>query len=209
MSDAEHEQIHRDLGVYVLGALEPAARDRVERHLSGCAGCRNELADLAVLPTLLSRLDETTAAATAAPSFEPVVERLARERRGARRRERVFAAVAAMVAVVAAVALLVGPPRADNFPQLAYASDDGLVTATVEDRPWGMAVHITAQGLPSRNGYVAQAVARDGHRAQIATWSDTGRPVTITGGCYLDAKDLTRLEIVDPDDDVLAVLTSH
>ena len=208
MSDREHEEIHRDLGVYVLGALEPAERGRFEQHLSGCSICRDELADLAVLPTLLSRLGEAALAAAPPPSFEPIIERLALQRRRSRRRERAFAAVAALVAVASALVLLVGPPRA-VAPATAYASADGRVTATVEDMPWGMAVHISAAGLPTGNGYVAQAVARDGHRSQIATWSDTGRPVKVTGACYLDAEDLARVEITDPDDTVVAVLTSE
>jgi putative intracellular protease/amidase len=44
------------LGVYVLGAIEPAERALIERHLSGCRECRDELAGLAGLPALLSRV---------------------------------------------------------------------------------------------------------------------------------------------------------
>ena len=210
MSDAEHEQLHRDLGAYLLGALEPASRDNFERHLSGCVTCRNELADLAVLPTLLSRLDDaSTAAAVDPPPFAPVLDGVIRQRRAERRRERALAAVAALACVVAATVMLLGPPGADAPTGRAFTSGDGLVQATVEDKPWGMAVHIAADDLPTRNGYIARAIARDGHHAQIATWSDTGGPVDVTGGCYLDAQDVQRLEIVDPSDDaVLVVLSS-
>jgi predicted anti-sigma-YlaC factor YlaD len=208
VSQTEHEALHRDLGVYVLGALEPAERDRVERHLSGCVICRDELADLAVLPALLARLDEPTVAATA-PPFAPVIERLADERRRARRRSRAISAVAAAFVAVAVLVMLAVPPRPATPAGVVYATADGSVTATVEAKPWGMAVHITAQDLPTARGYVAEAVARDGHRAQIATWSDTGRPVAVTGSCYLDADDMARVEIVDPAaDEVVAVLTS-
>ncbi|MCK9896208.1 anti-sigma factor [Frankia sp. AgB32] len=44
------------LGAYVLGALDPAERSELEIHLAGCAVCRAELASLAGLPGLLSRL---------------------------------------------------------------------------------------------------------------------------------------------------------
>lgn len=209
MSDADHEQLHRDLGAYLLGALEPASRDRFERHLSGCVTCRNELADLAVLPTLLSRLDTSTAGAVDPPPFAPVLDGVIRQRRNERRRERALAAVTALACAVAAAVVLLGPPGADAPAGRAFTSDDGLVQATVEEKPWGMAVHIAADDLPARDGYIAQAVARDGHRAQIATWSDTGGPVDVTGGCYLDAQDVERVEIVDPSDDkVLVVLSS-
>jgi hypothetical protein len=54
-----------EVGVYVLGALAPAERDAFERHLGECAICRDEVADLAVLPGLLGRLDLATAEAIA------------------------------------------------------------------------------------------------------------------------------------------------
>ena len=45
------------LGVLVLGAIEPEDRSLVEAHLAQCAACSTELAELAVLPGLLKRLD--------------------------------------------------------------------------------------------------------------------------------------------------------
>ena len=43
------------LGVYLTGAIAPADRAVVVRHLAGCADCRAELAGLAALPALLRR----------------------------------------------------------------------------------------------------------------------------------------------------------
>jgi hypothetical protein len=50
----------------VLGALSPSEREDYERHLAGCAECRQEVADLAELPMLLGRLNLPTAQAVAA-----------------------------------------------------------------------------------------------------------------------------------------------
>jgi hypothetical protein len=50
--DHEHDD-----GSYVLGALSPAERTAYERHLSTCSFCREAVADLAVIPGLLGRLD--------------------------------------------------------------------------------------------------------------------------------------------------------
>jgi Putative zinc-finger len=50
-----------EVGAYVLGALVPAERDAFEKHLGECAICREEVADLAVLPGLLGRIDYETA----------------------------------------------------------------------------------------------------------------------------------------------------
>ena len=56
----------RDDGAYVLGALSPVEREAFERHLAVCAPCRDAVAELAVLPGLLGRLDVATAEALAA-----------------------------------------------------------------------------------------------------------------------------------------------
>jgi hypothetical protein len=45
------------LGIYVLGAIDPAERALVDAHVAGCRECREELAGLAGLPALLSRVD--------------------------------------------------------------------------------------------------------------------------------------------------------
>jgi predicted anti-sigma-YlaC factor YlaD len=44
------------LGVYLLGAIGPADRAQVDAHLAGCRECRDEIAGLAGLPGLLSRV---------------------------------------------------------------------------------------------------------------------------------------------------------
>jgi Putative zinc-finger len=48
--------IRHALGVYVLGAIDPAERSVVDAHLSTCPECREELAGLAGLPALLRRI---------------------------------------------------------------------------------------------------------------------------------------------------------
>jgi predicted lipoprotein with Yx(FWY)xxD motif len=58
--------IRSQLGVYLTGAIAPADRAAVVRHLAGCADCRAELAGLAALPALLRR-PPVQAAAQALP----------------------------------------------------------------------------------------------------------------------------------------------
>jgi len=53
------------LGVYVLGAIDPADRAQVDAHLTTCRDCRDELAGLAGLPALLSRVSAEEAFALA------------------------------------------------------------------------------------------------------------------------------------------------
>jgi len=53
---ADCRNIRHALGVYVLGAIDPAERSMVDAHLSTCQECREELAGLAGLPALLRRI---------------------------------------------------------------------------------------------------------------------------------------------------------
>jgi hypothetical protein len=61
------------LGVYVLGAIDPAERAQVEAHLASCRDCRDELAGLAGLPALLSRVGAEEAFALAESDGPPAV----------------------------------------------------------------------------------------------------------------------------------------
>lgn len=62
----EHEH---DDGAYVLGALAPAERAAYERHLATCSFCREAVAEIAVLPGLLGRLDPSDFAKLLDPSL--------------------------------------------------------------------------------------------------------------------------------------------
>jgi anti-sigma factor RsiW len=115
-------QIRPELGVYVLGAIAPADRAVVNRHLASCPRCREEVAGLAGLPALLRKVP--VADAMQLPGERPpdhsgppeaLVDGLV-GRAGAvrRRRRRGLAAAAAVLAAVAAVgwALQVSQPAA-------------------------------------------------------------------------------------------------
>ena len=124
--------IRPQLGVYLTGAIAPADRVVVVRHLTACDGCRAELAGLAGLPALLRRppvqaaaqepaMDNTVPDNTVTyypdagypdagyPDAGRLVRRVAR-----RQRRRWLLVAAAFVLVVAAGAgwtlHLIGPP---------------------------------------------------------------------------------------------------
>jgi Putative zinc-finger len=98
-----------DDGAYILGALAPAERADYEKHLPTCATCREAVAQLAVLPGLLGRLDPATAAPsmTAPLTLLPRVLTAAATRRRAERRRDVRSRIAVGTAA-AAVAVAVG-----------------------------------------------------------------------------------------------------
>lgn len=113
---------HRfDVGVYVLGALEPAEREAFEAHLPGCRACARSLNDVAGLPGLLARVrapepavssgpaepGESTATGESAESAEsagrpePPPDLLAGTLRRVRRRRRTGWGLAAVAVVLA------------------------------------------------------------------------------------------------------------
>jgi hypothetical protein len=109
-------EIRHALGVYLLGAISPADRSAVGRHLAGCAGCREELARLAGLPGLLGTVPAADvislaaegggggeAAAPAGGGERPVdgTLRSLLDRAAGRRRHRRWRQLAVTVAVVA------------------------------------------------------------------------------------------------------------
>ena len=92
MSDPSCRTYRELLGVYVVGAIEPAERADVDAHLAQCYECREELAGLALLPALLHRvpLEEAERIAASEPPVgqeDPAPEILASllRRAGARR----------------------------------------------------------------------------------------------------------------------------
>ena len=104
------------LGVYVVGAIDPAERTIVDVHLSHCPACREELAGLAGLPALLGRVPardvERLAASGATGDLEEpppellssLLRRVAARRRARKWRTITVAAAAAVIAVAGGLA---------------------------------------------------------------------------------------------------------
>ena len=134
--------IRQSLGVYVLGAIDPAERVQVESHLAGCPACREELAGLAGLPALLdlvpaSEAEQILGSGSASERITPdddsaselpslLLARMARQRR-VRTWRGVAAAAAAVVAVAAGTA---GVVVAEHTPPRPAAIDWETAQAT-------------------------------------------------------------------------------
>ncbi|HXT94374.1 MAG TPA: zf-HC2 domain-containing protein [Trebonia sp.] len=131
-------EVRISLGVYVLGAIDPAERAQVDAHLATCRDCRDELAGLAGLPALLARVSREEAIALADTSVSPfplaeveppepprellatVLDLTAARRRRRRWREATLAvAAAAIVAVGVFGGLQLGSHPAQQAPTAA------------------------------------------------------------------------------------------
>jgi predicted anti-sigma-YlaC factor YlaD len=196
---ASCREIRHSLGVYVLGAIDPAERALVDEHLAECADCREELASLAGLPALLRRVPTAEAERLAvADQADPVAEetsademlpslvaRTAQARRVRRWRELAAAAAVAVLALGAGAAgasvLGSGTPGSSSHVQAAAAHTwhtvsgvDSVTGATLTVKyasmPWGTTMAARVSGIPA--GTVCEFVVTDihGHHFVVGGW---------------------------------------
>jgi Putative zinc-finger len=155
-----------ELGVYLLGAIGPAERAQVEQHVATCPWCREELAGLAGLPGLLSRVppDMALQAWKDDPGGSlpgPPIDRLIRRASAIRRRRRLMVAAAALVIGIAAATglhVLQDHPAsttAATAPRWTDA-DTGASTATgaratirYAAQRWGTELEARVTGVPA------------------------------------------------------------
>ena len=184
------------LGVYVLGAIDPAERTLVDNHLVTCRDCRDELAGLAGLPALLARVnpdeisricaDDTVRTATEdRPPGELIgtVLDLAEARRR-RTRWRFLAAAAAVVAIAGGLfgglssigtRTVVVPfsQSSGNWETVHTAASVTGATAAVSysQKSWGAAFEVLVDHIPVGTTCQLWVVHPDGTRTQVAAWT--------------------------------------
>jgi anti-sigma-K factor RskA len=187
-SGPECREIRQLLGVYVVGAIDPAERALVDEHLGQCQLCRDELAGLAGLPAMMSRVpvadvEWLDTAVTELPALqEPSEEMLASlvrqvsvKRRSRLRRSMVAVAAAAVIAAggAAATMQLTRPPAVSN--DVAQAAS-GPVAAVVDYSPtgWGTAMRVQVSGIPSGTKCQFWVVGKDGRASYAGAWTVGG-----------------------------------
>jgi hypothetical protein len=211
----------REAGAYVLGSLAPAERTMYERHMSVCPVCREAVAEIAVLPGLLGRLDATAASQIVGGEDGPdtpdsrlpkLIETAAKIRRRDAwvRRWRMAGAtvVAAGVAAFAGVGLA---PHADSTtekPTVAMAAmtplrdtpvraEVGFVQAAsgTEIR---MHCAYESDGDQSHGPYTYRLVAigEDGTKDQIGSWmAGEGSDLNLSGVTHFAFHDIDKVEL--------------
>jgi predicted anti-sigma-YlaC factor YlaD len=217
-------EVRLSLGAYVLGALDPADRSRVDAHLAGCTDCRDELASFAALPGLLGRVSRSEVESEPLDPGPQLLERLlgaaAAERRHDRRR-RILTSVAAGVIVLAAVGVTAGVTQSrHSTPQtVAQAGTSQTFTATNPQthvqatitevkKGWGASVDVSVVGVTADlAGESCQliAVGPDGKTDVAASWSAPAAgysglsKVNASGSTALAAKDISAFKVVGSD----------
>jgi anti-sigma factor RsiW len=184
VSARDHAEYREEIGAYLLGALTDLEQQAFERHVMGCAECRDELERLRpaadALPRSVEQVEPPPGLKT---SLMEVVESEARERAGAPaarrrapRRLRLPSLAGFRPALVAA-ALALGLVAGFGVAQLGGGDDARTVAATVDqgrlpDASGSLSIQgdgedgaiLTVQGMPPAGGeQVYQAwVERDG-----------------------------------------------
>jgi hypothetical protein len=219
------------LGAYVLGALDPADRSKVDAHLAGCVGCREELASFAGLPGLLSRVSIAEVEVAPEPPSPDLLKRLlaavARERRRDHlvRRVAVSAAAVVVAAAVGVTGLAVNASHHSTTPATGnattFTATDPIthVTASVVEWPkaWGAALEVKV-ALGGTQGQVdsyggqgtdrCQLVAVDanGVKDVAASWSATpSGKIVAQGATAFAASDIASFDVMRGDQMLVSI----
>ncbi|RKT12214.1 putative zinc finger protein [Streptomyces sp. 1114.5] len=137
------ERIAELVGAYVLGVLDPAESAAVERHLADCPACRQEVAELRELETVLGEVPPELMVDGPPTGGDLLLQRTLRQARAergsalVRRRTRIgtVAAVAAAAALVLGIA--VGRGTVTAPPVAVGPAPTAAPTATVTPPPAG------------------------------------------------------------------------
>jgi hypothetical protein len=212
------------LGVYVLGAIDPAERALVDAHLATCRDCRDELAGLAGLPALLARVnpdevsricaDDTVRTITDERPPEELLGTVLDLAAARRRRNRWrFAAAAAAVAAIAgglfgglssigtttrtvAVPLSAGT---GHWETVQATSDVTSATASIAyaHELWGDAFEVLVDHIKVGTTCELWIEYSDGSSVEAAAWTtsrDEGR-VWYAGSVPSTSKSISQFEI--------------
>lgn len=192
-------QVRSALGVYLLGAIGPAERVAVDRHLAGCTDCREELAGLASLVGRLGTVSSADAITLAADTEDSpgwpglseggtrtLLRRAVRLRR--RRMWRRTATVAAIVALAAGAAAAgmpalspsarptaaLVPSAAVAWPETVRASNPVSGAGAIvryRARPWGVQIVVQVSRIPAGTRCELRVVTAAGQQATAASWT--------------------------------------
>lgn len=208
----DHDAVRMLLGAYVLGGLDAADRRTVEDHLPTCAICRDEVAELAVLPGLLHRLTPSEAAADLAPAVPTVptaptaslLASVTHTVQRQRRRRRLLTAVGGLVAAaVTTVALVFGiqanrtPPVDGTVITLGPVDSAGRGEARLITKQWGTAVTLQAWQMPADGPFSLEIYGPNGREECAAVWGrTTDGHMVVNGATSLKPEEIRSVKVM-------------
>jgi hypothetical protein len=192
------------LGVYVLGAIDPAERALVDAHLATCRDCRDELAGLAGLPALLARVNPDEISRICADDAvrplagdDPPEELLGTvlglaEARRRRNRWRYLSAAAAVAAIAGGLFAGLSSATSTTVTHTVVIGSTGswesssatnhvtgeAATVAYSQQLWGKAFQVLVDNIPIGTTCQLWVIHPDGTRTQVAAWTtarDEGR----------------------------------
>jgi hypothetical protein len=188
MSGPACREIRQLLGVYIVGAIDPAERSVVDEHLESCWDCREELSGLAGLPALLGRVpladaERLAAAGNGLPEMnEPPAELLngLLRRVAARRRARRWRSVLTLAAAVAiaaggtaGVVSALEPGTPQQAAETVTATGPGVMAQIRYSATslGGTAMRVGVMGIQPGTHCTFWVIGPNGERKQAATWT--------------------------------------
>lgn len=206
-------EIRQALGVYVLGAIDPAERAQVDEHLASCPACREELASLAGLPAMLRKVPMVEAERLASPDAAPdipqvpseemlesLVARTTNVRRINRWRRLAVAAAVVVLAFGGGVAVANGLQSSASAPaphwRTALASA-GHAHLTVLYRPLESGTRTDANVTGLAPGTVCQIEAVDAHGQvwSLGSWTYWNGSTWYPGSAAVTNPDIRAFEL--------------
>jgi anti-sigma factor RsiW len=214
------ESVHRDVGAYALGVLDPRDNARFEEHLAMCHSCPRELEQLSTVAALLSHVDAGDVVFAERSTRDPrrsdvLVGTVRSERRRSRVRQRLT--LAACVLLLGAGAGVVATGQVDGLlpvrspavsaaPKLHAVSQNTGTEATVQvdGKRWGSQVTLQVTHVKGPLACRLVAVSKDGQSEVVMGWSvppegygtkEQPDPLVLVGGTDLPPSSLARLEV--------------
>ena len=215
MNLASCREIRQALGVYVLGAIDPAERAQVDEHLATCPNCREELASLAGLPAMLRKVPIVEAERLAAAEAEPdaiqvpseqmltsLVARTSNVRRMHRWRGLAAAAAVVLVSLGGGAAIATAlQPSVPASPALHWhiaAVTDSGIHMTVMYRPveWGTEVKANVTGhLPPGTVCQLEVVDHQGRVMILGGWQAWSQAAWYPGSASISPGNISTFEL--------------
>src|SRR5262249_33235300 len=215
------EDVHRDVGAYALGVLDPRDRVRFEEHLTVCRSCPRELEELSSVAALLPRVSADSLIFAERSTLDPrrseaLIGAVRKERHRTRARHGLTLA-ACLALVIAGTVVAVGlglgqrglpglPGDSTTAQKLHAVSQSTGVDATVQvaEKRWGSQITLRITHVKGPVACRLIAVSKEDQSEVVMGWSvppegygtaAQPEPLVLYGGTDLTAANLSRFEV--------------